>query len=207
MSNIVSRIWLFLMLVLVLAGCTTDRIDGYSEREAQLVLGKLGVSSRVLRPKSALRDAPTFGDKGFIFLLDGHPSVHVVLDRDYWVLALPNEQNETSYMLNPEDEQSALNITVGEDWYGSRPDADLAKDPGFTEIRRDSGTIANQSVIWRRWSDKYHLNSDCTVYLPARNDEMKKKYRVILEVTANTVERRKALEDHLASLQLIFRNK
>ena len=106
-------------------------------------------------------------------------------------------------MLNPKDEQSALNIAIGEDVY-ERPDAKLAQEPGFTEIARHAGTVGGEAVTWRRWADENHLYSDCSVWLPAMNDTAKRRHRVTLMVTANTEARRKALEEHLALLQLTF---
>jgi hypothetical protein len=42
------------------------------------------------------------------------------------------------------------------------------------------------------------------VRLAAKNDPVERKHRVHLVVTANTEERRQALEERLASLQLSF---
>jgi hypothetical protein len=174
------------------------------DRATQRVLEEYGVSTTIVRPWDLLKDIPAQGDKGFPILLQGQPSVHLILDRDYWALAIKKTKGQpVSYILNPKDEQSALNISVGEDGH-DRSDADLAKAPGFSKIKRESGTIATEPVIWRRWSDQNHLYSDCSVLLPAKQDNETRKYRVRLKVTANTQERRKTLEDHLKSLQLIF---
>ena len=195
-----------LLVCLCATGCATDYPRGYSEREVQPVLDEFGVSSIVLRPKSALRDLPASGDNGFPILLPGYPCIHVALDRDYWVLMATNPERQmdvVAYMLNPKDEQSALVISIGEDIF-DRPDADLEKEPGFTKITRESGIIADEKITWRRWADENHLYSDCSVRLPAKNDATNKRHLVKLGVTANTIERRKALEYHLASIQLIF---
>lgn len=195
-----------LLACLCAAGCATAKPKGYSEREVQLWLKDHGVTSTVLRPKSALRDVPDRGQKGFLILLEGNPRILVVLDRDYWVLAVPKKAGESvSYMLNPKDEQSALTITINDD-APETSDVDLARDPGFTEITRQPGIIAHEKVVWRRWSDANHLYSDCTVQLPAVDAQDSKKYRVYLKIIANTPIRRKALEEHLDSIRLILWN-
>ena len=162
---------------------------------------EFGVSARIVRPWNAVKEAPASGEEGVRILLAGSPSVEVVLDRDYWALVVTKEQS-TSWILNPKDEQSALNIVVGD--VHDRSDEKLAEAPGFTRITRQPGTIAGEAVTWRRWSDENHRYSDCTVWLPAKNDPLKRKHQVTLIVTANTVERRRALEERLASLQLSF---
>ena len=63
------------------------------------------------------------------------PGVALVLDRDYWVLAVMKAGEPSSWILNPKDEQSALNIAVGEDVH-DRSDDKLAEAPGFTRITR-----------------------------------------------------------------------
>lgn len=203
-----SHLVTFLVVVLgTLAGCIHAPLAESAvtpDRATQRVLADYGVSAKIVRPWSALRDKPPTGENGFPISLKGNPGIRLVLDLDYWALAVKKTKDQpASYILNPKDEQSALNISVGEGGY-NRPDADLAKDPGFTEIQRESGTIANENVVWRRWSDKNHLYSDCTVRLPAKQHKQSAKYRLKLMVTANTEERRKALEDHLRSLELIF---
>lgn len=174
------------------------------DRATQRVLADYGVSASIVRPWETLREKAATGEKGYPILLEGDPGVRLVLGRDYWALAVKQTKGgPASYILNPKDEQSSLNISVGEGGH-DRSDADLSEDPGFTEIKRESGTISNQAIVWRRWSDKNHLYSDCSVLLPAKHDKKSKKYRVTLMVTANTQERRKTLEDHLKTLQLIF---
>jgi len=169
------------------------------------VLGEFGLTARIVRPWSACKDAPASGETSVRIVLTGSPGVEVVLDRDYWALAArkAGEQSDTSWVLNPKDEQSGLNIIIGEDSH-VRPEENLAKDPGFTRITSHAGTVAGEAVMWRSWSDANHLYSDCTLSLPARNDPVKRKHQVIVWVTANTEARRKALEDSFASLQLTF---
>jgi hypothetical protein len=135
----------------------------------------------------------------------GSPGFEIVLDRDYWALAMgkEGEDSRASWVLNPKDEQSGLNVGIGKDVH-TRSDERLAKDPGFTQITSHAGTVDGEPVTWRSWSDENHLYSDCTVWLPAKNDPVERKHRVVLIVTANTQARRKALEDSLVSLQLTF---
>jgi len=172
------------------------------DQAVQRVLAKYGVSARIVRPWSAVQETPPSGDKGVPILLAGSPGVALVLDRDYWVLASTKPGGQSaSWILNPKDEQSGLNIFVDEDVH-DRSDETLAKEPGFTRITRTTGTVDGEAVTWRRWSDENHLYSDCTVWLSAKNDPAKQKHRVTLMVTANTEERRRALEEHLAFLQL-----
>ena len=186
------------------AGHAADDPKGVSEEAAQSVLTKYGVSSTVLRPKRALRDAPPPGGQGFPIELEGKPGVRLVLDLDYWAMMIEGKGSApVVYMLNPKDEQSALVITIGES-KREFSDEDLAKEPGFTEIRRRPGSIGDEKVVWRSWSDAKHLYSDCTAQLSAVGSQDAKKYAVDLYVTANTPERRKALEEHLESLRLIF---
>ena len=85
-----------------------------------------------------------------------------------------------------------------------RSDEKLAEAPGFTRVTRHMGTVDGEAVTWRRWSDENHLYSDCIVWLPRKNDPLKRKHRVLLIVTANTEARRQVLEERLASLRLIF---
>ena len=86
-----------------------------------------------------------------------------------------------------------------------RSDTQIAAQfPGFTQITRHAGTVDGEAVTWRSWSDENHLYSDCSVWLPAKNDPLTRKHQVMLIVTANTEARRKALEDSLASLHLSF---
>jgi hypothetical protein len=193
-----------LLIFLCIIGCTTDHPKGYSEREVQSVFTEyFGISSTVLRPKSALLDVPPPGVNGFPFLLKGNPSIYVVLDRDYWVLAFADGPNSTSYMLAPKDGQSSLLISIGEG-YHDLSDADLTEKNKSMTITKQLGIIADEKVIWRQWSDEDHLYSDCRINLPAKKDIEDKKYPVKISVVANTILRRKALEDHLASLQLLF---
>jgi hypothetical protein len=168
------------------------------------VLAKHGLSARIVRPWIAVKDAPASGQNVSV-LLEGSPSVEVVLDRDYWILAVTKtgEPFRASWVLNPKDEQSGLNIVVEEDAH-ERSDEKLATYPGFTAITRHAGTVDGEALTWRSWSDANHLYSDCTVWLPAKNDPLTRKHRVMLIVTANTQARRKALEDSLASLRLSF---
>ncbi len=169
------------------------------------VLTDNGVPAVIVRPWSAVQDPPPSGGKGFLILLAGSPGVEVVLDRDYWALAVakPGQQSVSGWVLNPKDEQSGLNIDLGDDVWDLL-DRNLAKDPGLT-FTRQPGTIDGEAVEWRRWSDGHHLYSECAVRLAARNDPVEeRKHRVNLVVTANREERRQALEERLASLQLSF---
>jgi hypothetical protein len=174
------------------------------DRATQRLLEKYGIAAAIVRPWDELRDTPESGDKGFPILLPGQPSVRLVLERDYWAVAIEKTKDlPASYVLNPKDEQSALNISVGEGGLGFS-DEDRAKEPGFTEMKRESGTIANRPVVWRRWSDKKHFHSACTVLLPAIHDMQGKEHLVKLKVTANTQERRTTLESQLELLELIY---
>jgi hypothetical protein len=168
------------------------------------VLTQNGLPARIVRPWSAVQEAPSSGGKGVLILLAGSPGVEVVLDRDYWALAvtMPGQQSVSGWVLNPKDEQSALNIDLGERVSGLL-DQNLAKNPGLT-VTRQPGTVDGEAVEWRRWSDQHHLYSECAVRLAAKNDPVARRHRVNLIVTANTEERRQALEERLASLQLRF---
>ena len=168
------------------------------------VLTEEGLPARIVRPWSAVKDGQSPGGKGFLILLAGAPGVEVVLDRDYWALALtkPGQQSVSGWVLNPKDEQSGLNIDLGED-VSDLSDHNLAKAPGLT-VAREPGTVDGEAVEWRRWSDEHHLYSECAVRLAAKNDPLTRKHRVSLIVTANTEERRQALEERLASLHLRF---
>lgn len=104
-----------------------------------------------------------------------------------------------AYALNPTDEQSALNITVGSDIH-ERSDAMLSQDPGFPAITRGKGVVATQKIEWRRWSDQNHLYSDCTVEVPSNDGQS--SHRINVAITANSPARRTALEDCMASLRL-----
>lgn len=178
-------------------------VDNYEEA-IQAAMARYGVSSTILRRRNALKDTPPPGSEGFPIELAGKPGIRVVLDRDYWALAATGKGNESiTYILNPKDEQSALVMAVGES-KGVMSDAELAKAPGFTEITKRPGTIANEKIVWRSWATDEHLFSDCSVLLPASGLQDAKKYLVHLHITANTPERRKALEDHLESLRLAF---
>jgi hypothetical protein len=151
-----------------------------------------------------VKDAPTPGAKDVEIVLAGSPGMQMTLDRDYWAISVakPGEQAD-SWVLNPKDEQSGLNITIGDDVL-DRTDAQLAKEPGFTEITRHPGTVGGKAVTWRRWADQNHLYSDCIVTLTATRDPTGRAHQVELDVTANTQQRRRALEEHLASLRLSF---
>ena len=153
-----------------------------------------------------MKDAPPPGAKGVEIVLAGSPGVQMNLDRDYWVISVakPGEQAD-SWVLNPKDEQSGFNITIG-DYVLGRTDAQLAKEPGFTEITRHPGTVGGKAVTWRRWADQNHLYSDCIVRLSATGAPTAQTHQVELIVTANTQERRRALEEHLVSLRLSFKN-
>ena len=166
------------------------------------VLAEYGLSARIVRPWSAVKDAPAPGAKGVEIVLAGSPGVQMTLDRDYWAIAVakPGKQAD-SWVLNPKDEQSGLNIAIGDDVH-HRTDAQLAKEPGFTEITRHPGTVGGQAVTWRRWADENHYYSDCIVRISATGDPTRRGHQVELIVTANTQERRQALEEHLASLRL-----
>jgi len=168
------------------------------------VLAEYGLSARIVRPWSAVQDAPPPGAKGVKIVLTGSPGVAMVLDRDYWAVSIakPGEQAD-SWALNPKDEQSALNVAIGDSNH-VRTDAQLAEDPGFTKITRHPGTVGGKAVTWRRWADENHLYSDCTVRLSATGDAKTRTHQVDLIVTANTEERRRALEERLASLRLRF---
>jgi hypothetical protein len=150
-----------------------------------------------------VKDAPASSEDGVRILLAGSPGVAVVLDRDYWALAIMKAGVPSHWVLNPKDEQSGLNIAVGESAH-DRSDEELAKAPGFTRITRRPGIIGGEAASWRSWSDENHPYSDCVVWLPAENAPLRRNHRVELIVTANSQERRRALEDRLASLQLGF---
>ncbi len=167
------------------------------------VLAGYGLTARIVRPWSAVKDGLPAAGKGIEIVLAGSPGVQMTLDRDYWAVSVakPGEQ-ANSWALNPKDEQSALNISIGDD-VQARTDAQLAKDPGFTAITRQPGTVGGKAVTWRRWADQNHLYSDCTVQLSAKG-AVTRTHQVELIVTANTQERRRTLEEHLASLRLRF---
>ena len=187
------------------AGYAADATAGASEDAVQSVLAQHGVWSKVLRHKNELRDEPPPGSKGFPIALEGQPGIRVELDLDYWALMMRGKGNASAvYLLNPKDEQSALVISIGETG-GEIPDESLAKEPGFTGFSRHAGAIGNEKITWRSWSDANHLYSDCSAQLSAVDGQGGKKYGILLQVTANTPERRKALEEYLESLRLVFR--
>jgi hypothetical protein len=184
-----------------------DANGGTSAEAVQEVLDKHGVASRIIKSRDSLRDKLMPGENGFSFLLGGTPGVHVVLDRDYWVLfawAKQKKKDGVSYIFNPKDEQSALLISIGGD-SSDQTDADIAKDPGSTKVVRISGMVGGEKITWRQWSDDNHMYSDCSARLRAQNDTTDKKYRVHISITANKGERRKALEDSLRSLELCYK--
>jgi len=169
----------------------------------QKVLKQYGLDSKILRPPGALRATSSRQDGLFSFSLEGNPSVEVFLDRDYWVLASWSDKRENdviAYALNPIDEQSALNITVGRDIH-ERSDAMLSHEPGFSGITRGKGVVATQKIEWRRWSDQNHIYSDCTVDVPS--DDGQSSHRINVAITANSPARRTALENCMASLRLV----
>jgi len=185
-------------------GFAADAPNGGYEEAIQSAMAQHGVSSTILRRISALKDAPPPGSNGFPIELAGKPGIRVMLDRDYWALAAAGKGNDSvTYILNPKDEQSALVMAVGE-IKGTMSDAEIAKAPGFKGITKRPGIVANEKIFWRSWEDAEHLYSDCAILLAASGIQDGKKYSVHLHITANTPERRKALEDHLESLQLAF---
>jgi hypothetical protein len=169
----------------------------------QKVLKQYGLDSEVLRPPEELRPTSSRQDGLFSFSFQGNPGFDVLLDRDYWVIASWSDKRENdaiAYALNPIDEQSALNITVGKGLH-ERSDAMLSQDPGFTRITRGKGVIADQSIEWRRWSDANHLYSDCTLEVPS--GDAKPRYRLNVSITANSAARRAILEGCMKSLRLL----
>jgi hypothetical protein len=173
------------------------------------VLSSGGRSVRIVRPWSALTETPSSGE-GVPILLPGSPGLALVLDRDYWAVVVTRpEQHSASWMLTPKDEQSTLNIDVAlDDPRGSLDalldDADSHKHATGPGPPRQPETVGGKAVGWLRWSDRNELYSSCEVGLAAENERGGRTYNVRLRVTANTEERRQALEERLASLRLSF---
>ena len=132
------------------------------------------------------------------------PVISVTMDREYGVLTLwiKGMKDPAGYVLNPQDGQSAVSVMIGEPRF-LQSDAALANAPGFTEIRRKEATVAGEKNVWREWSDAHHLYGDTLVNLTPDYGPGAKKIRVYLNITANSPERRQALEDHLASIRMI----
>lgn len=170
------------------------------EQVMQNVLRKHGIETKIVKTYSSMKKKSEREDGGFLIELDGSPPIKLILNEDYWALATvgPN----ISYMLNPQDEQSALNISIGEGFY-SRSDDDLRKDPGFTKITKKKGKINNREITWRRWSDANHLYSDCTVYLPIQGTKEDEALKVNIIITANTEARRLSLQEAMNTLKLL----
>ena len=172
----------------------------------QKVLSNHGVDSKILRSYDQLKESSTRPDGRFLFNFEGRPGVQVLLDRNYWVVAAwsaTHETDGTGYMFNPEDEQSALNIGFGNQ-SESNAAIDWSKEPGFTAFTSGEGKVGNQKVTWRRWSDQKHLYSECHVSLPVRDPGEPANHKLKIFITANTKERRGALEDAMATLQLQY---
>jgi hypothetical protein len=171
----------------------------------QKVLRDYGVETKLLRSYKELQEKSSRTDGGFLFNLEGDPSVEVLLDRDYWALSSGKAKGNNDiigYILNPKDGQSALNISIGEGGH-AKSEAELRKNPGFSGFTTGEGSVAGQKVKWRRWSDRDHLYSDCKITIPSGSKEGKSSHTVAIDVTANTKERRTALENCMASLKLI----
>ena len=155
-----------------------------------------GIDAVIVRPWNTLQDGINIKIE-----LKGNPGLSIVLDRDYWVIK-SDKKNSTMYMMNPKDGQSGININIGTDAQ-LRSDKDLKKDPGFTKITRESGKIGTTAITWRRWSDENQLYSDCEVLLSSKKGERTKQYKITLQITANSPERRSLLEQKVSSLVLI----
>ena len=198
---------LSIIVALATLGCVaaSSAAGGTPPYAVQKVLKQYGLDSEILRSPEVLETTSSRKDGLFPLSFPGNPGFEVLLDRDYWVLAswsAKGENNVIAYALNPSDEQSALNITIGSGLH-ERSDTMLKKDPGFSGITRGKGVIANRPIEWRRWSDQYHLYSDCTVELPPVGAES--IFRVNVSITANSVARRAALEDCMANLRLVLK--
>ncbi|HLK91064.1 MAG TPA: hypothetical protein VKZ18_14295 [Polyangia bacterium] len=159
------------------------RVIGYSRR-----------SARIVRPWSAVTDTPSSGE-GVPIVLPGSPGVELVLDHDYWAVAVkgPDRWPSVSWVLGSKDEQSGLDIDVSDPMPLSALLDDASGSRGPRPPRQTS-KVGGQEVEWSRWSDYGELYSGCTVGLLG--------YDVRLRVTAKTEARRQALEEHLASLRL-----
>ncbi|MGJ8641112.1 MAG: hypothetical protein ACSHYA_17105 [Opitutaceae bacterium] len=166
----------------------------------QRVLKEYGIETEVVKPYRSMKEKPDNHSGGFLLELYGGVPIRITLNEDYWALATVGPI--TSYMLNPRDEQSALNISIGEGLF-SQSDEDLRKAHGFSAIERIEGQVSNKPVTWRRWSDANHLYSDCTVYLPVQGISEPVTNRVDITITANTEKRRLSLQQALNTLQLL----
>lgn len=173
---------------------------------SQKVLRQHGVDSTILRSYDQLQETSPRADGRFFFTCGGLPGLQVLLDRDYWVLAIwsaKKDNDVVSYLFNPTDEQCALNISVGNDRH-ERSDADLAKEPGFSGITSGVGVVGGKEVKWRRWSDAQHLYSDCKLLLSARDQGERPNHKADILITANSEERRSALEQCMTTLKLQY---
>ena len=171
------------------------------DQAALRVTSYSGRSARIVRPWSAVTETPPAGE-GVPLVLAGAPGVELVLDRDYWAVAVTGTGwPHVSWVLGSKDEQSGLDIVV------TPPMAlDLLDDASPTRgprPPRQTGIVGGKEVEWHRWSDYGELYGDCKVVLSAQND-LPPFYDVEVTVTAKTEARRQALEARLASLRLSF---
>ena len=202
---------LALVLGLVLACSTLARAEDDLPLDVvtQKVLSQNGVDSKILRPCNLVGKTSSRKDGKFFFSFEGIPGIEVPLDRDYWVLATWSAKRDNDivgYMLNPTDGQSALNISMGHNLSVRSADT-LSKDPGFSGIKSSAGVVGGQKVTWSRWSDQNHLHSECTFSMPSHDESELPGYEVNIVITANSEERRSALEDGMASLKLLYPKK
>jgi len=194
----------YLLFTAILLGCMSCAAHAQNVPKdivALRVMQQYGIEARILRSYAQLQDTSPRSDGRFLFGFDGDPGIYLLLDRDYWVIVAPRAaqgRDVTVYSFNPQDGQCALNISVGNDGY-DKTDAMLEQSPGFTKITRGDGMVANEKVVWRRWSDDEHLYSDCTTILPRRSGKIKTNITII----ANSEARRQSLEDSLSSLKLL----
>lgn len=199
------RNWFYIAFVLSFTFATlySEQSKGSEpspDRVMQKVLEDYGVKTRILRSYASLRDGYASSGSGYILELSGSPSIRINLDRDHWVLAAIGAN--TSYMLNPKDEQSALNISIGEG-KRHRSDKDLSRDPGFGGISTSKGSVAGVPVVWREWSDEHHIYSDCIVDLQQITRNPDENRKVIVNVTANSSERRDVLKRAMDTLEFL----
>jgi hypothetical protein len=200
------RLALFIAILLTAASLTSplaaQRVT--PDVATQIVLKQYGLESEILRSFDRLEAKSQRPDGRFEFFLAGAPAVYVLLDRDYWILTAwdaKKEKSGSSYVLNPKDEQSALNITIDEG-KTNRAGFDKSREQGFTGYSTGDGVLAGMPVSWRRCSDSRHLYSEATVAVSLGSGAKATTYTVHVDITANTEARRKALEDCLALLEL-----
>ncbi|OIQ85600.1 hypothetical protein GALL_325370 [mine drainage metagenome] len=134
--------------------------------------------------------------------LPGDPVIHLVLDRDYKVIAIGNRDGSSAkdlrvYILEPMDDQSSAVLALGSGGY-HKTEADIAKMCEGAKVTKVDGEIAGVKTLWWHYRDSRHLYSTCSVTL---RDKKGKKIPAYFDLVANTPERLAALEDAFSKIE------